>query len=73
MAYLAVRGAERLTGEPLTREGEPTDFYASLSALAGGGSAIGHVTNGVHMPSWTQQNLTICGLKPAEKADGWDG
>jgi len=31
---------------------EPAHFYSSLSALAGEEVPVGHVTNGVHMPSW---------------------
>ena len=43
------RGERR---EPLAWASEPAPLRAALSALAGGRIPVGHVTNGVHMPTW---------------------
>jgi len=38
--------------KPFARGGQPTPLSAPVSALAGDEIPVGHVTNGVHMPTW---------------------
>ncbi len=54
MAYLAIRGERGgQRGQPAARRGEP-QACSSLSSPAGRRTRcpVGHVTNGVHVPSW---------------------
>ena len=38
--------------QPAARRGQPRIFRRSVSGLAGAEVPVGHVTNGVHVPSW---------------------
>jgi len=68
------RSAERsgVCRESLAREGEPASLRASLSALAGGGSARRPRGHGVHMPSWDSAAADDLWTKACGK-DRWLG
>ena len=71
MAYLAMRGSGAINGVSRLRAGEPGRIFQSfLSPLAWARGAIGHVTNGVHVPSWDSAAADELGLLPAGRNAG---
>jgi starch phosphorylase len=72
MAYLAIRGSGAVNGVSRLHGKVSRHLFASLSALAGGRSPIGHVTNGVHMPTWDSAAADDLWTKACGK-DRWLG
>ena len=52
MAYLAVRGSGAVNGVSLLHGRVSRHIFAPLSPVARGEVPVGHVTNGVHTPTW---------------------
>ena len=72
MAYLAIRGSgavngvSRLHGKVSRHLFEPLFPHWPEDEVP-----VGHVTNGVHMPTWESAPPTNSGQKPAERTAGW--
>ncbi len=72
MAYLAVRGSGAVNGvSRLHGKVSRHIFLPLFPRWPEDEVPIGHVTNGVHMPTCTRLRPTICGREPVARGVGW--
>ena len=73
MAYLAIRGSGAVNGvSRLHGEVSRQLFLPLFPRWPEDEVPIGHVTNGVHMPTWDSAPATISGRKAAARSVGWE-
>jgi len=73
MAYLAVRGSGAINGvSRLHGKVSRGIFQPLFPHWPEIEVPVGHVTNGVHMPSWIRQRPTPSGLNIAARSAGWE-
>ena len=71
MAYLAIRGSGAVNGVSRLHGKVSRHLFRSLFPRWPTDEVpVGHVTNGVHMPSWDSAAAENSGRRPAEKAAG---
>ena len=72
MAYLAIRGSGAVNGVSRLHGQVSRELFAPLFPHWPIEEVpIGHVTNGVHMPTWDSAPPTISGQKRVENSAGW--
>jgi starch phosphorylase len=72
MAYLAIRGSGAVNGvSRLHGKVSRRLFLPLFPRWPEDEVPVGHVTNGVHMPTWDSAPPTIFGRRPAERTAGW--
>jgi len=72
MAYLAIRGSGAVNGVSSLHGRVSRHLFAPLFPRWPVNEVpVGHVTNGVHMPTGTRPRPTCCGRKPAARTAGW--
>ena len=71
MAYLALRGSAHChRRQPPARRSQPADLPAAFPALAACEVPVGHVTNGVHVPTWDSAEADRLWTEPAARNGG---
>lgn len=72
MAYLAIRGSGAVNGVSRLHGVVSRHLFEPLfPQWPAGDIPVGHITNGVHMPSWIRLRQTICGPHHAARIGGW--
>ena len=73
MAYLAIHGSGAVNGVSRLHGEVSRDLFQPLFPRWPTDEVpVGHVTNGVHTPSWDRRPPMSSGPEPAARIAGWD-